>query len=169
MVSKICSLCNTATIEFDVNLSQYKRVGEPTEASLVVLVEKIGLPEIASQKVLLERRPLDAVGTAQAVNSHWKKQYTVHATLEFSRDRKSMSVIVKALKNSAAPNELLVKGSPEGILSRCTHVLLNNGKVVPLTKAGRDALEKRMEGIAGRSLRCLALAFKTLRTPPGEV
>lgn len=162
MVSKICSLCNTATIEFDESLSQYKRVGEPTEASLVVLVEKIGLPETASQQVLLERRPLDAAGTAQAVNSHWKKQYTVFATLEFSRDRKSMSVIVKALKNSSAPNELLVKGSPEGILSRCTHVLLNSGKVVPLTKAGRDALEKRMEGIASRSLRCLGLAFKTL-------
>jgi len=162
MVSKICSLCNTASIEYDVNLSQYKRVGEPTEASLVVMVEKIGLPDSASQKALVERRPVDAVETAQAVISHWKKQYTVFATLEFSRDRKSMSVITKALQNSSAPNELLVKGSPEGILSRCTHVLLNNGKVVPLTKAGRVALEKRMEGIASRSLRCLALAYKTL-------
>jgi len=162
MLSKICSLCNAASIEYDGNVAQYKRVGEPTEASLKVLVEKIGLPDGAAQKTLLDRRFVDPAETAQAVNNHWKNQYSVLATLEFSRDRKSMSVITKAIKNSSAANELLVKGSPEGILSRCTNILLASGKVVPLTKAGRDALESRVEVIAGQSLRCLALAYKTL-------
>lgn len=37
-----CSLCNEAVITFDGG--KYKRIGEPTEAALKVLVEKLGVP-----------------------------------------------------------------------------------------------------------------------------
>ena len=37
-----CSLCNEAIITYDAD--KYKRIGEPTEAALKVLVEKLGIP-----------------------------------------------------------------------------------------------------------------------------
>ena len=41
-LAKVCALCNQAVIRYVDG--KYERVGEPTEAALKVLVEKIGLP-----------------------------------------------------------------------------------------------------------------------------
>lgn len=37
-------MCNDARIVFDVEEGTYGRIGEPTEAALNVLVEKLGVP-----------------------------------------------------------------------------------------------------------------------------
>mmetsp|Transcript_46376 Transcript_46376/g.68467 ORF Transcript_46376/g.68467 Transcript_46376/m.68467 type:complete len:1040 (+) Transcript_46376:67-3186(+) len=163
-LSLICSLCNASTIEYN---GKYVRVGEPTEASLKVLIEKIGLPDSAAQKNLAARRPIDPSGTVRVVNDYWASQGKVLSTLEFSRDRKSMSVVVKP-KDTARPNQLLVKGAPEGILDRCNKVLLGSGKIVELSSQGRTALLKEMEHMAGNALRCLAVAYKDLSGPLGS-
>merc|ERR1719271_44854 len=89
----------------------------------------------------------------------WIEGCSKLATLEFSRTRKSMSVLAKEPEESA--NTLFVKGAPEGILERCTQVLLPSGTVSKLDKATRDAVTKQMQAMAGRALRVLALA-KTL-------
>lgn len=41
---QICAVCNDAKIVFDVEEGTYGRIGEPTEAALSVLVEKLGVP-----------------------------------------------------------------------------------------------------------------------------
>mmetsp|Transcript_18732 Transcript_18732/g.33594 ORF Transcript_18732/g.33594 Transcript_18732/m.33594 type:complete len:1048 (+) Transcript_18732:149-3292(+) len=160
MASNIASLCNASSIEYDTKGHKYVRVGEPTEASLKVLVEKIGLPSASDQKNLLARRETDPANTAHAVNDHWGSKAEVLATLEFNRDRKSMSVVTKpaAKKN----NELLVKGAPGGVISRCTKILQADGTIVPLDKAGIEAIETQQENLARRALRVLALAYKDL-------
>jgi P-type Ca2+ transporter type 2C len=74
------------------------------------------------------------------------------ATLEFDRTRKSMSVIV----SNATPriNELLVKGAPEGVLDRCTHVMLPNGATTALTPAMRKAADEALLSLSSKALRC---------------
>ncbi|KAF8410248.1 hypothetical protein HHK36_002773 [Tetracentron sinense] len=84
--------------------------------------------------------------------------------LEFSRDRKMMSVLCsrKQLKI------MFLKGAPESIISRCTDILCNDdGSTVPLTTDVRAQLESRFHSFAGKeTLRCLALALK--RMPMGQ-
>ncbi|KAL3786711.1 hypothetical protein ACHAWO_006154 [Cyclotella atomus] len=160
MLSQIASLCNASSIEYDTKAKKYIRVGEPTEASLKVLVEKIGLPDAAGAKLLAKKRETDPVNTAHAVNSMWGLKAKVLATLEFHRDRKSMSVLVKP--DDKKTNQLLVKGAPEGLISRCTKVLQDDGKVVNLDKISIDAILSQQQNMAGRALRVLALAYKDL-------
>ena len=160
MAATVASLCNASSIEYDTKSSKYVRVGEPTEASLKVLVEKIGLPDPTKQKSLLARRTADPVETAHFVNDYWGGFAKALATLEFNRDRKSMSVITKAAGKKT--NQLLVKGAPEGLLARCDQILLANGKVVKLDKAGMEAILTQQTRMTGRALRVLALAYKDL-------
>ncbi|CAM9682994.1 unnamed protein product, partial [Laminaria digitata] len=43
-LASICAVCNDARIVFDAEEGTYVRIGEPTEAALNVLVEKLGVP-----------------------------------------------------------------------------------------------------------------------------
>ena len=102
--------------------------------------------------------------------------YGVLSTLEFDRNRKSMSVICKEKtktdkkgtanrknggNSSGTENYLLAKGAPEFILERCTHILTPDGMEIPLTKSMRDDILKRQQSMASIALRCLALAIKS--------
>lgn len=42
--AQICAVCNDAKIVYDAKEGSFSRVGEPTEAALSVLVEKLGVP-----------------------------------------------------------------------------------------------------------------------------
>ena len=58
--------------------------------------------------------------------------------LDFSRDRKMMSVLC----NRNQHHVLFSKGAPESIMSRCTTIMCNdNGSVAPLTADIRAELE----------------------------
>lgn len=160
MASSVASLCNASSIEYDSMSKKYVRVGEPTEASLKVLVEKIGLPDAAAQRELLARRSSDPSNTAHFANDHWASKAKVLATLEFNRDRKSMSVLTKPADSDT--NQLLVKGAPEGLLARCTKIMQSDGTIVALDQAGKDIISSQQQRMAGRALRTLALAYKDL-------
>ena len=82
-LAKVCALCNQAVIRYVDG--KYERVGEPTEAALKVLVEKIGLPGKA--------KPTDPSLMCKQANDYWNDAYPRNAVLEFSRDRKSMSTL----------------------------------------------------------------------------
>merc|ERR1712002_1028402 len=101
------------------------------------------------------------MGSAKVVRkdmeSKWKKDFT----LEFSRDRKSMSSYCtpkKPTRLGDAP-KMFVKGATEGVLERCTHFRLGSEKR-PMTEALRTKiLDRATEYGTGRdTLRCLALA-----------
>ena len=69
----------------------------------------------------------------------WKKDFT----LEFSRDRKSMSsycLPVKQTKLGPGP-KMFVKGAPEGVLDRCAFVRVGSQKV-PMTPALKAEISK---------------------------
>lgn len=141
----------------------YTNVGEPTEAALKVLVEKLGTDDssVNANLATLSRRD-----RATACNDHYESRATRLATLEFSRDRKSMSVLVTHSathsRASASHGVLLVKGAPESILDRCTRVRLASSPDAPsasLTPEIRRRIhDKILEYGHGLSLRCLGLA-----------
>ena len=81
-LSKIMSLCNQSNISCN-SAGHWDKIGESTEASLKVLVEKLADPSM-----------LGSSGSHTPGNDMWTKMFKREATLEFARDRKSMSVIV---------------------------------------------------------------------------
>jgi Ca2+-transporting ATPase len=155
--AKISSMCNEAkfTITKDGKL---QRAGEPTEAAIRVVVEKLGCPDGTLNERCLqqENRKSD---DAMAFSDYWARDIKKVALLEFTRDRKSMGVVCRE-KGSGA-NVLYVKGAPEGILDRCTTIMLPDGSVQPLTAQGKKAILDAQQGMAREALRTLAMAMRT--------
>ena len=112
-LSTICIMCNDSAIDFNEFKQAFEKVGEATETALIVLAEKIN--PFGVNKTGLDRRGA-AIVVRQDIETKWKKEFT----LEFSRDRKSMSsycVPLKPSKLGTGP-KLFVKGAPEGVLDR---------------------------------------------------
>lgn len=155
LFSKISSLCNEAQLEYKDG--KFDRIGEPTEAALKVLVEKLGTED--------DNKSGDPHLMVRQASDHWKSQYTTLAILEFNRNRKSMSVLVRpktvgGSKPSKINNILLVKGASEYVASRCNRVQLEDGRIIPITDEIRSQLSRKFKEIASRPLRGLAMAYK---------
>ncbi|CAO3647787.1 unnamed protein product [Cunninghamella blakesleeana] len=152
-IVKICSLCNDSRITYDESNQTYQNIGEPTEAALQVLVEKFGTDNESFNNSLNTQSRLERT---TACNDYFSKQYNRQATLEFTRDRKSMSVVVE----SSGSTSLLVKGAPESILDRCTYVATHEDAhpifITPEIRASLNA--KLVEYGKGLALRCIGLA-----------
>ncbi|KAM0755315.1 calcium-transporting ATPase [Meredithblackwellia eburnea MCA 4105] len=150
-LAEVCSLCNDAEIAFKEDTGVYSNVGEPTEAALKVLVEKIQTPDAGFNKTLSSLAPSARV---TAVNEHLNLLYPRLLTFEFSRDRKSMSVLVR----KGASASLLVKGAPESVLDRCAFIQSLDGSKKPITAGLRKELNDKVLAYGGQGLRTLALA-----------
>jgi Ca2+ transporting ATPase len=151
-LAEICVLCNDAKVVYNAEKDSYSNVGEPTEAALKVLAEKIGSsnPELSSSV-----QSLAPSTRASAVSDYLEKQITRLLTFEFSRDRKMMSVLVQ-LDNTGC---LFVKGAPESVLERCTSVLTPGGRKVPFSDSLRSRLLAQTASYAQNGLRTMAMAF----------
>lgn len=147
---EICAICNDAKVSY-LEDGTYTNVGEPTEAAMKVLVEKLGSDDETFNQTLAALPPRARV---MAVNDHYDDTVERLLTFEFSRDRKSMSVLSKRNGNTS----LLVKGAPESVIERCTSVLLPHGKV-PLSPSLRNKLADVQLDYGRRGLRTLALAY----------
>lgn len=152
MLASIASVCNEARLDYKDN--SFFPIGEPTEVSLRVFVEKLRAVDFP-----ISYNPVDL---ANQFNNYWNSKYIKLSTLEFSRDRKSMSVLVRSNRsdNFSLENMLFVKGAAELVLERCTKLMLSNGNIVPITDSLRLHLEKKVSEMSKKPLRCLALAFK---------
>jgi len=156
----IASVCNDSSVDWNDSKGVYEKVGEATETALTVLAEKMNVFNV--NKTGLKPRELGTVCNLHT-QGMWKKDFT----LEFSRDRKSMSVCCLPLKSSMklSPGpKMFVKGAPEGVLDRCTFVRVGNSKV-PMTPALKAEILKHCKsyGTGRDTLRCLALG--TVDTP----
>ncbi|KAF2098661.1 calcium ATPase [Rhizodiscina lignyota] len=150
-MSEALALCNEAMLSFDAKTRTYNLVGEPTEGALRVLVEKMGTPDP-------KYNAAKSSSPEQCVHYHskyYEERANVLATYEFSRDRKSMSVLVK----QGDSQKLLVKGAPESILDRCTHALVGkNGTRAPLNGKLTPLISKEVIDYGNRGLRVIAIA-----------
>lgn len=148
---EISAVCNDAKISYNADTDSYTNLGEPTEAALKVLVEKLASDNDAFNETLAGLHPQ---ARSSAVNDHYDSRIQRLLTFEFSRDRKSMSVLTK----QGDQHTLLVKGAPESVLERCTSVLLPDG-VQPLSDKVRDELAEKQLAYGRAGLRVLALAY----------
>jgi Ca2+-transporting ATPase len=113
--------------------------GDPTEGALVVAAAKAGM---RVRETRLEHPRIEE--------------------LPFSSERKRMTTIHR----SGGGHVASLKGAPELVLERCSHIL-ENGAVRPLTGADRAAVLRANEEMAAGALRVLAVASRDL--PDGIV
>eukprot|EP00916_Digyalum_oweni_P002406 GHVL01004432.1.p1 GENE.GHVL01004432.1~~GHVL01004432.1.p1 ORF type:complete len:1023 (+),score=198.59 GHVL01004432.1:58-3126(+) len=146
-LAKCGAICNESRLTC-VN-DTFGRVGEPTEAALKVFTEKL---KYKNMKVDLAKHK----NSPQAFCDFWGEKLKRKIVLEFCRDRKSMSVLVE--DNKAA--YLYVKGAPESIVERCTHLMMPDGSRVDASPALKKNILSRVESMAAKALRTLALAVR---------
>jgi len=156
----IAAMCNDSSVDYNETKNAYEKVGEATETALTVLCEKLNFYNTNKDGMDMRSK-----GTAanHVIQDMWKKEFT----LEFSRDRKSMSVYCVPNKPTRVPGSarMYAKGAPEGLLDRCTHVRVGTNKV-PMSPAIKAEIFKHTKayGTGRDTLRCLALA--TIDNPP---
>ncbi|CAJ0964751.1 unnamed protein product [Ranitomeya imitator] len=127
-LATICALCNDSSLDFNESKGIYEKVGEATETALTCLVEKMNVFNTDLAK-------LSKVERANACNSVIKKLMKKDCTLEFSRDRKSMSVYCTPVNSSGAAS-----GS-KMFIKVMNHLTLEPHALVPSAggSAGLDA------------------------------
>lgn len=125
------------------------RAGLPTEAALKVLVEKM---KKYDETVFQEEDDIEIY------NNHLAKSYKKLALLEFTRDRKAMSVLTK--DHSTQKNLMFIKGAPDYLIKQARQAILRNGELVTLTEDDKRELIKKVNSLAEKGLRTLALAMK---------
>merc|ERR1719370_1993652 len=155
-LAMICAMCNDSSLDFNETKKIYEKVGEATETALTVLCEKMNIYDVDLRKMTKSEK-------CHPVNDVHKEQMEKKFTLEFSRDRKSMSAF--CVPKGEGEARMYVKGAPEGVLDRCSFVRVGGEKVPMTTEMRSDILALIGEYGTGRdTLRCLALA--TVDTPP---
>ncbi|XP_053563479.1 sarcoplasmic/endoplasmic reticulum calcium ATPase 3 [Bombina bombina] len=155
-LATICALCNDSSLDFNISKGVYEKVGEATETALTSLVEKMNVFNTDLDN-------LTKVEKANACNSVIKQLMKKECTLEFSRDRKSMSVYCTPIGSASAAsgNKMFVKGAPESVIERCNYVRVGSAKL-PLTPSAREKIMSTIRdwGTGSDTLRCLALATR---------
>ena len=132
LLLRIGLLCNNSDLVKNGN--EYNVFGDPTEGSLVVLAKKGGF----NREQLI-------------------KNFSFVEELPFDSERKIMSVIYKNIKTGK--KEAYVKGAPDLLIRKCSR-MLEDGKVIKLTKEVKDKLIKANDDFALSSLRVLGFAYK---------
>lgn len=122
----------------------WKPVGNASECAMIKLVQTEANPVTGEGDVerLREGYPTKFV---IPFNSKNKYQVHVHEHLETKQ------------------HWLMMKGAPERILGRCTHVQLGN-RIVEMTPEERKNIEEQQEELSANGLRCLGFAEKALDT-----
>merc|ERR1712223_387730 len=163
-ISTISIMCNDSAIVFNEYKNAFEKVGEATETALIVLAEKLNPYDMSKSGGRLDA----AKAVRKDMETKWKKDFT----LEFSRDRKSMSTYCSPRKPSRIGNgpKMFVKGAPEGVLDRCSHFRIGGDKM-PMTPAIRAKIMDRAiaYGTGRDTLRCLALATGDAPMNPKEM
>jgi len=134
-------LCNDSElIEAD---GAWKIKGDPTEAALVVAAHKAGV-----------------------MSGKLRGDYARVAEVPFSSERKFMSTVHDTPDGGKI---VFVKGAPEVVLARCTHLMDAGGAMVPLTDEDKERIAAENTKMAEGALRVLALARGDVESVPDNV
>ncbi|OPX84110.1 MAG: Calcium-transporting ATPase 1 [Pelotomaculum sp. PtaB.Bin104] len=137
-------LCNDAGLHWSQNKPagvkkpQWQVAGDPTEGALLLaaLNEGMNYKEIQEKWPRIREIPFDA-------------------------GRLRMTVICK---DNTLGHTAFVKGAPEVVLDLCTQIQ-QQGKIIPLEGASRQAVLEASEQMAGDAMRVLAIAYRPLADP----
>jgi len=140
MLLTIGSLCNNAKLENDNDT--WRIMGDPTEGALIVATAKAGLEQ-----------------------AELEKQYARIGEVPFTSERKRMTTVHLTPEGEQIA---FMKGAPEVVLERSTHVF-ENGKEKKLNDAKRREILETNEKLATDALRVLGMAFKKLPSDLKEI
>lgn len=133
MLRKCFTYCNDCNYDFNEKEFKKSLFGDPTETALI-------------KAFFQDSKPL------KEFLSEGKR--VLH--IPFDSERKMMSVLMK----EKGAEVCYVKGAPERLLKKCTHILLH-GEVMILTDSERFRIYRVVEEMSLRALRCIGGAFKT--------
>ena len=134
-----CTNARLLPPDFEKNGSEgnWKILGDPTEAALVVVAQKAGLSE-------RELTPSQIV-----------------AEMPFDSSRKLMSTVHMVREESGFARIAYAKGAPKEMLAHCSSVLVGN-QILPLTAEDRQTIIDVNDEYARKGLRVLAAAQRRL-------
>ena len=135
LLLRIGALCNNAQLRKKNEDNTWEIFGDPTEGALIV----------AAEKAALGKEKLGGI-------------FPRVREIPFTSERKLMTTVHKTPQNKLVA---YLKGAPETVLEKCTHIL-ENGKEVKLTEAKINKVLQANEQLASDALRVLAMAYKQL-------
>jgi len=150
-LATIAAICNDSSLDYNESKKIYEKVGEATETALTVLVEKMNVYKT-------NKSSLSPQDKAMCCNNVIRQKFKKEFTLEFSRDRKSMSAFVVPAQPGKSSPRMYVKGASESVIERCTHIRIGT-QTVPLTNEVKKEMLRLVTqyGTGKDTLRCLAL------------
>lgn len=128
------ALCNNSNLRLDGGSGSVSIIGDPTEASLLVLAEKAGLNHV-----------------------QLRMDYSFENELPFDSARKMMTVI----RSVKGRRRAFVKGAPEVLLGQSSRVA-RNGVTEVLSQEDREEILNINHQMASRALRVLGFAYRDL-------
>ncbi|MEG2657253.1 MAG: calcium-translocating P-type ATPase, PMCA-type [Clostridium sp.] len=142
MLRKIFVYCNDCNYNYSEAYIEKALMGDPTETALIKgFFKKTSDVEIFNNKV---QRVFD---------------------IPFDSTRKMMTVIIK---DKVSKKEVCyVKGAPERILDKCSYILVN-GRIEPITTPYRKSVERLIDDMSFKALRCIAGAYRDENLIKGE-
>ena len=157
-LAMVCSSNNRASIYFhedkeEPTKTKFKLLGEPTEAALKVLAEKIGHYDTKGPTQMA-----NAKKNPTSYGSYLEEGVTEIATLDFSSERKAMSKIVKGYGGNQS-NQVLLKGAPERVLEKCSKIMNEDGEESALNATQKASIGKKIMTIASQGYRVLGIAI----------
>lgn len=139
-IADIAYYCNEAKLVDDSE--GYSILGDPTEAALLTMAEKIYDCECDD-----------------------RVSYVQEAIFPFDSERKLMSVVAT---DTYEKSFVFVKGSPDHVLAKCTKYW-DGTMSVDLTPIVRAEIQKHYDELAGDALRVLATAYKPATEHPETI
>jgi magnesium-transporting ATPase (P-type) len=130
-------LNNDAKLLRDEAAGRIVRNGLPTEAALKVLVEKTAQYE--TNNGADKSRP-------EGFGEYLSQDFEKVTTLEFTRDRKCMSVLTA--RKSTGKNVLFIKGAPDYLIKNANQAILSDGSIKSITNSDKDAIMRRIADMA---------------------
>ena len=137
-----------ATEAFCLNTMGSLEEASPTEKSLLVFMQKLG------------------VDIEQVRKDHLPKNYI---RFHFNSRRKKMSTIIKNCGDTenGYDRRIHIKGASEIILQECTHYLNQEGKKCAITDEMMSHLNEAINEYARNALRTITIAYKDLKKGEG--
>lgn len=131
----IAGVCNDAELTKKENEDKYDIIGDPTEASLVVLAQKAGLNE----EIIHEKeRKIDDMSFSS------KLKY-----------RASLSVLL----NGEQEKQIYVVGAPEEIMEKVSYFQDKEGRK-KVTSKEKEEMLSRVEGLTKKAMRTIGIAYR---------
>ncbi len=160
----IGALCNDAELLPPKDGEDYRAVGDPTEAALVVAAARFGLLKPELERIL--PRVAEVPFTSER-----KRMTTVHrvhqAALEEHPHLRPLWEAIFAHVGELPPYIVLAKGAADILLERSNRIW-KDGYVQPMQPEFREEILQENEKLASEGIRVLGLALRGLYEPPVE-